>query len=153
MANREILFHGKRLDNGEWIEGDLHQDKDLETAYISGWNYYTSEEGLQREPFEFEVDPSTVGQYAGVCAALGAQIFEGDICRFTVFDCFDNDTEYTGVVVFSGSRFMLWKSTESEYYGADGGFDLDWVAAQDDDFEVIGSVHDNPELLGGAEHE
>ena len=38
---REILFRGKRKDNGEWVEGDLRQDKDTGASYISGWNYYT----------------------------------------------------------------------------------------------------------------
>ena len=47
---REILFRAKRIDNGEWVEGDLRQDRDLETAYISGWDYYTTEGGLEREP-------------------------------------------------------------------------------------------------------
>lgn len=46
---REILFRGKRKDNGEWIEGDLRQDKDLGESHISGWNYYTDCAGAERE--------------------------------------------------------------------------------------------------------
>lgn len=34
---REILFKGKRMDNGEWIEGDLQQDRDIEKTYIGGY--------------------------------------------------------------------------------------------------------------------
>lgn len=52
-----------------------------------------------------------------------------------------------GVVVYAGSRFMLWKSVESEYYGADGWFDLDWVIVQDDEFEIVGNIHGAHELL------
>lgn len=48
----------------------------------------------------------------------------------------------------SGSRFMLWHSADSEYYGPDGGFDLDWVLNQDDEFEVISNIHDNLEMVG-----
>ena len=58
-----------------------------------------------------------------------------------------------GVVVYDGSRFMLWKSAESEYFGNDGGYDLDWVLAQDDEFAVNGNRWDNPELLEEAQHE
>lgn len=55
--SREILFKAKRKNWRElpkeewWVEGDLRQDRDLETAFISGWDYYTSESGLEREPF------------------------------------------------------------------------------------------------------
>jgi len=51
--SREILFKAKRKNWRElpkeewWVEGDLRQDRDLETAFISGWDYYTSESGLE----------------------------------------------------------------------------------------------------------
>ena len=45
---REILFRGKRKDNGEWLEGNLRQDKDTGASYISGWNYYTDCAGLEQ---------------------------------------------------------------------------------------------------------
>ena len=75
---REILFRGKRKDNGEWVKGDLRQDKDLGKSYISGWNYYTDCAGAEREPFEHEVIPETVGQYTGVTDIFGDKGFEGD---------------------------------------------------------------------------
>ena len=78
MGIRIIIFRGKRKDNNKWIEGDLRQDKDLSTSYISGWNYYSDNEGLQREPFEYEVTSETVGQYTGVNDVFGEKVFEGD---------------------------------------------------------------------------
>lgn len=140
---REILFRGKRLNGDGWVYGDLSYHAHDGEVYVFPGDGYDS-------PDCYEVDPATIGQYTGLTDKNGVKIFEGDICDFTVFDCLDNDTQYRGVVVYAGSRFMLWKSEDNEYYGADGGFDLDWVVAQDDEFEIIGNIHDNPELLRGG---
>lgn len=134
---REISFMGKRRDNGKWIIGYYLVVDGI--PYILPERYFLN--GI------VEVDPSTVRPYTGLTDKNSVKIFEGDICDFTIFDCLDNDTQHRGVVVYSGSRFMLWKSAENEYYGADGGFDLDWVVAQDDEFEIIGNIHDNQEIL------
>lgn len=93
------------------------------------------------------VEPETICHYTGLTDKNDEKIFEGDICEFSVFDYNGHDTQYKGVIVYDGSRFMLWKSKDSEYYGDDGGFDLDWTVAQDDEFEVIGNIFDNPELV------
>lgn len=100
-----------------------------------------------------EVNPETVGQYTGLKDKNGREIYEGDILDFTVFDCFDNDKQYSGVVKFIGSRFMIWNSWESEFYGSDGGFDLDWVVEQDEEIEIVSSIHDNPEMMKGGSNE
>ena len=73
------------------------------------------------------------------------EIYAGDKLSFSIFDYSGADTHYTGYVVWSGTRFMIWNSIDNEYYGSDGGFDLDWVLAQDDEVEVIGNVHDKEE--------
>lgn len=63
---REILFKAKRKDNGEWVEGYYRADPDLNMHFICGWDYYLSENGLEREPFEYEIDPDTLCQYTGL---------------------------------------------------------------------------------------
>lgn len=72
-------------------------------------------------------------------------VWEGDKLAFTIFDCFDRDKQYSGVVVWSGSQFAIWKSKDYEFYGSDGGFDLYWTLAQDCELEIIGTIHSEVE--------
>lgn len=143
---REILFRGKRLVIGDWVIGNLF------VPTISEGHTEICV-GTETTRLAYDVDPKTVGQWTGLTNSNGTKIFEGDICDFSVFDYNDCDTQYRGVVVYDGSRFMLWKKPDSEYYGNDGGFDLDWVLAQDDEFKVVGNLWDDPNLLEEAHDE
>ena len=144
---REYLFRGKRLDNGEWVEGDLSQDRDLGTAYIQGYDYYCDGGGLQREPFGFEVDPETVGQFTGGVEfshneedeTLGRNIFEGDIVQIS-----------SGYSKSTGNFLLIWNEEISGFSwkhlsGKQKFFDEEIVG-----MKVIGNRWDNPELLEGT---
>lgn len=126
---REILFRGKRDDTGEWIEGDLRQDKDIGASYISGWNYYADCAGLEREPFEHEVIPESVGQYTGLTDIDGVKIYEGDIVDILT------ESEEVGVVTYDDGGFVI---------TADG-FTVSFLDnINGTDVRVIGNIYDDP---------
>lgn len=121
---RETLFRGKRVDNGEWVYGDLLQptkEKILNIYEISDYNSLMGD--------RYEVNPDTVGQYTGLTDKNGKKIFEGDIIRS------------------NSERGYI------EYYPNDCAFEVVddhgfyWLISEMSNIEVIGNIHDNPELL------
>lgn len=159
---REILFKAKRKDNGEWVEGDFQQDRDLRLAYISGFSYYSSSEGLQREPFLYEIDILTLCQYTGLTDKNEKRIWENDILKF-------KDEVWNSYYTSCGTEYGSW---EVENYGVVGycnktarydfckykynenSVEADLHENHDVEFtdvvqesEVIGNIFDNTELL------
>ena len=144
---REILFRGKRLDNGEWVEGfyvraDLHwHEKGIHNDWIvcsacanGGWLAL-----CKRHP----VDPSTVGQYTGL-TANGKKIFEGDIVKYKNTDGIKfNGVALTviGKVVYNEKNASFAISGKDEI----GAKHYDYFTVKN--IEVIGNKWDNPELL------
>lgn len=140
---REYLFRGKRLDNGEWVEGDLSQDRDLGTAYVQGFDYYCDECGLQREPFGFEVDPETVGQFTGgvefgLEGAEKRKIFDGDIVQAL--------SGYGGKGVF----LVVWNYESARWYWKHLRGTRMFYGNQAFGMKILGNRWDNPELLEGT---
>jgi len=130
--DREILFRGMKIVSGEWVEGDLFQHG--EQKFIMGNNRNT------------EVIPSTVGQYTGLTDKNGVKIFEGDILIFV-----DPDTsEYD-----KNERYLVQWDKETagfltEYFWCKKSCGLDeLLRLYSVNYEVIGNIHDNPELIGG----
>lgn len=146
---REIVFRGKRIDDGLWSEGYYIKDTDTKLSYILTIAYIDCREKRDQVSY-FEVDPETVGQYTGLKDKNGKRIYEGDVIRFKVEDA---DQEmfvkvcYGEFVDENDSQFYLgWHvvgngMTVSVFNGKDDGYDLIGMC------EVAGSIHDNPELL------
>lgn len=135
---REILFRGKRDGFGEWVQGNLTQYMDLcgEThCYIT-----PQDDGIAT----WEVDPETVGQFTGLCDKNGKRVFEGDICRFREWN--NGYMCWVGAVHYEYQQFVISggknRECETPFYLAMSRF-------LPENIEVIGTAHDNPELLKG----
>jgi uncharacterized phage protein (TIGR01671 family) len=142
---REYRFRGKRVDNGEWVFGDLIQ---VETdCYI--WDYDVMDNGVSESLRAYEiwqkVNPATVGQYTGLHDKAGREIWEGDIVtypnpkcigavEFGPYECGKYDTHQ------QGNGFYIKPTNKALIYGFEGGH-------FDGTVEVIGNIHDNPDLL------
>ena len=74
---RDILFRGKRIDNGEWIYGWYYQKQNPLTRDGRPIKHYISD----LPPFGAEIDSETVGRYTGLKDKNGKLIFEGDILQ------------------------------------------------------------------------
>lgn len=144
MANRQRLYRGKRKDNGEWIEGSL---------IISGESCFISTgrvnvKGLvacDKLCFEiFEVIPETVCEWTGLEDKNDKLIFEDDIIVTNKFRT--PEIKYT--VVYD-KTIAAYIGIYQDCYTYRGGCVEGFTSFDNDGdmFEVIGNIHDNPELL------
>ena len=130
---REILFRAKRIDTGEWVEGYY--------VYCRKRHYILPTDicGFDERLYDWvEVIPETVGQYTGLNDKNGKMIFEGDVVR--------RDNGSIGYIIFLAQtmsyRLILPKTDVATVHRAMG---CGYHDAQM--LEVIGNIHDNPELL------
>lgn len=126
---REILFKAKRIDNGDWVEGNyITDEQDKEKAYI-GYIF-----GI--EDFDIvEVNPETLCQYTGLKDKNGNRIWENDIVRIE-----NSMDEGIGNLEFYGGMWYVDGEPNNNLY--------DILEYDDGEVEVIGNIFDNPELLG-----
>ena len=133
---REIKFRGKRLDNGEWIKGNSIV-RVGDGFFICDWT------GVAIKKSEFynlftEVAPATVGQYTGPKDKNGREIYEGDIIGGSNGSINGWEWPFKSEIKWNdeecGFNTPNWGYMDSTHY-----------------YNVLGNIHDNPELLKGGE--
>lgn len=136
----EILFRGKRIDNGEWVEGyytkakDCISEKEVHVIFHTDLTLFPHSEFSSYE----EVIPETIGQYTGLMDKNGRRIFEGDIVDHYYQKGFFN----RGVVIWDSQNARF----AHELRSMSPAFSLYHPEA----WEIIGNIHENPELLKEA---
>ena len=131
---RDYRFRGRRVDNGEWVKGHYFTtpltDENSGVAQGFGWCFLsdgTERHCISQNGVVFVVDPSTVGEFTGLCDKNGVELYEGD-----VVDCCRNGDEERIVRISIDDI----RAIPTALFGSN----LLWR-------EVIGNIHDNPELL------
>lgn len=149
--NREIKFRGKRCDNGEWVYGYYvesnhswngghpHKSWILDSPFTNGGWF-----ALQGKRAVVE---NTVSQFTGLKDNNDKEIYEGDIIRFKYEDYseyningYHHPVEVISAVTFEYGEFRI------QGYPCRLGACYDW-ADDECEFEVIGNIYDNPELI------
>lgn len=124
---RDILFRGKRKDNGLWIKGHLFSRRT--DYFIIPLPIITSKSLL---------DPETIGQYTGLTDIDGLKIFEGDIVQLS-YTGKNRGVEGKAAVIFENGKFGVKWGWHKDFVCLDG--------FANTAIEVIGNIYDHPELL------
>lgn len=143
---REILFRGKRTDNGEWVEG-----------YYVAANYHWHKHGIHRDWIicnacanggwfalgeKHPVIGNTVGQFTGLTDENGKKIFEGDIVCQTGAD---NRPDEYAVVRYGEFNCSCCHGVYGWFFE---GIKYDFADIRRPEWHIIiGNIHDNPELV------
>ncbi len=129
---RQIKFRGQDIETGEWLYGDLIQRMGYMPSvmfpYESNSKVHYSECAVKRE---------TVGQFTGLTDKNGKEIYEGDIVK-----CNNGVFSFKGIVQWDKVNPSMCISSIDPYY-----IEYDFVKCGLMVIEVIGNIHDNPEIL------
>ena len=137
MENR-YLYRGKRIDNGEWMEGHLITDEMDDLKYFIGYVLGTDEDGSPHDLDAVQVDPSTICQCIGLKDKNGKLIWENDIMEAHIDEDFPEDV----------SRFKVEWNGKGWVENHPDGVDREYLDDFDTEhFKVVGNIFDNPELL------
>lgn len=145
---REIIFRGKRIDNGEWVEG-----LPFGSIYggFSNGAICSIRKAAEKYGDVHSVVIETVGQYTGLTDKNGNKIFEGDIVQLHYFY---EEHDPTTLGAYEAEQTIVatisvWDMGVgfNQVGGNLSGYLHDWLESPQDELEVIGNIHDNLELL------
>lgn len=135
--NKEILFRAKRIDNGEWVEGNyITNERDEEKAYIG--YLFDVRNGAVHDFDIVEVIPKTICEYTGITNKNDQKIFEGDIVQYLGIGSVGKVVWYEGDYI----GFAV-----DEIYNSVQQYDKEMF----DEVEVIGNIFDKPGMLMNIE--
>ena len=129
---REILFRGKRTINGDWVYGDFVHGNERKSLRDSIFVYDSETQSFN----DYEINPSTLGQYTGMKDKNGKLIFEGDIVKTDKFS--EPNKQYIIKYDLQFGAFIGQDRYNVYFVTFDG---------NSGEFEVFGNIYDNPELL------
>ena len=133
--NREIKFRGKRLANYEWCYGSL-------LVWANGECTILEKSDSSNAVWKREIDPNTVGQFTGLYDKNGKEIYEGDILMCIGQREDNKGRKYTRKVSFKNGSFCM----SVPEYNIDSCLNNHIVNGKLN-WEVIGNIYDNKELL------
>ena len=144
--NDRYLFKAKRVDNGEWVQGNLILSNDAEDGYraiiipTNNSNMFTKGGTKGDLGFEnwYKVNKDTICQCTGLKDKNGKLIWENDIMVAHLDEDYPEDETYIKII-WHGNGFYVMER---------GGKDITLISKSDQEyFEVCGNIFDNPELL------
>lgn len=137
---REILFRGKEIKTGKWIEGDLLR---------MGGHSFIFPDPAPKVFNQYEVDPETVGQFTGVKDKNGTRIFEGDVIE--CLDSFDDSIRHRVEFRPEKGYFALFLIKGGDPWAIKvGNPDVGYICQSHIDRwskYIVGNIYDNPDLL------
>jgi uncharacterized phage protein (TIGR01671 family) len=140
---RQIKFRGKRLDNGEWVYGDLGHT-------VIGGKIFCFISIPTYGP-TYEIDPATVGQFTGFVDCKGHEIYKDSICRYRL------DVVWrVGYIIWHQGGFAIHVTKMGDIKTSRIFNFQTFIPTPDkgnvmgNQFEIIGNIHDNPSLLEGG---
>lgn len=143
MREHMGLYRGKRVDSGAWVEGYLSKRPSaIQIGAYCPWYIYVPPLDPDDNGGYYNVDPDTVGECTGLTDKNGKLIFEGDIVRH------HNDNPYViqdEGKVYWDKNYCGWRRTSNGafHHGVVDTYRMSCNCV----YEIIGNIHDNPQLL------
>lgn len=128
---REILFRGKRTDNGKWVRDSETYIRDGDGIWLNDFSEEAGNEVVR-------VERETLGQYTGFRDEYGKEIYEGDIIHYLDGQCPDKEE------IWNCLSAVIWDDEVACFYvvGVRSALTFEILS----DCVVVGNIYDNPEI-------